>query len=374
VPKARAAVAMVAVLAAWIAGGALSVSLAPRPATAAQGASAGARKADADDDDERKPARGAAADAATEAGTVSLDEAAQRRAGIATSTVPVRSLSTTSRAYAAVVDLQPLIELADAMAAARSQLAAARGRLEAARTAVDRDRALVAAGANSTVAQLEAAEANRQSEEAAVAAAAAHLDALRAAAGRGWGPPLAQSLADRGDLATRLLERRETLVQLTVPAGSLRPGERIDKPPRTAELLLEAGGGEPRRVPLRFVSWAARADPRMPGTSLIYAAAAREDLVPGATWLAAIPLGRPLRGGLIPPTAVVWSQGRAWFFVRSQPTTFTRHPLDAAASAVDGGYIAPEVDDDDAVVVQGAQALLSEAQRTQIQLDETGGR
>jgi hypothetical protein len=296
--------------------------------------------------------------------TVTLDPVAQQRAGILARIVPVRRIAVTMPALGSVVDLQPLIEMADNLASARTQLAVARARLDAARAAFERARASLAAAGNVSAAQVEAAEAIFKAEQAGEAGAQAHADTLVASAGRAWGPVLGRALAERNDAVLRLLDRRETLLQV-----SIAQGDRLEHPPRGAELLDGSA-----RVPLRFVSWAPKADPRLPGASLLFAAASRDALVPGATWPVQIALPTEVQGGIVPTSAIVWSQGHAWFFVRSGEKRFERHPLGATATATAGGFVVPEVDDDDEIVIQGAQTLLSEEQRGQIDLDETGGR
>jgi hypothetical protein len=372
-PRSRRAALTVALVAlAFAAGHALDrlARRAPAPVAAAKPGIAPRDKDDehsyvsrANDDDERAGQR--AADAGEPAATMTLDEAAQRRAGIAAHTVPVRRVAQTRRGIASVVDLQPMIELADALATARTQLAAGRARLDAARSAYERARASSSAGAFSA-AQVEAAAANFKSEQAAADAAAAHAETLAASASWAWGAVLGRALVRSGDPIARLLDRRDTLLQVSMPQA-----ERLGAAaPRAATLQLDAD----QRVPLRFVSWAPKADPRLPGASMLFATASRDALVPGATWPVDVPLANDVRGGIVPTSAVVWSQGRAWYFKRSGETRFERHPLGDHAVRIDAGFVVPEVDDDDEIVVQGAQTLLSEEQRSKIELDETGGR
>lgn len=72
----------------------------------------------------------------------------------------------------------------------------------------------------------------------------------------------------------------------------------------------------------------------------------------------------------MPTDAVVWWQGRAWIYVQRDPTLFARREL-ATDSPVPGGwFIAQGISPDQRVVTKGAQQLLSEEFRAQIDVGE----
>ncbi|MCK9912242.1 hypothetical protein MXD81_24015, partial [Microbacteriaceae bacterium K1510] len=80
--------------------------------------------------------------------------------------------------------------------------------------------------------------------------------------------------------------------------------------------------------------------------------------------------GKPVDGVIVPATAIVWWAGRAWVYRRTGDDTFTRLeiPVDMPAEQ-DGGFVVPAhlLADNDDVVITGAQMLLSEEFRSQIQ-------
>ena len=72
----------------------------------------------------------------------------------------------------------------------------------------------------------------------------------------------------------------------------------------------------------------------------------------------------------MPASAVVWLQGQAWVYRRTGPETFTRVTIATDLPAPGGGYFTNDVAEDAEIVMHGAQLLLSEEFRAQIQVGE----
>ncbi|MGH9354748.1 MAG: multidrug transporter, partial [Terriglobia bacterium] len=103
---------------------------------------------------------------------------------------------------------------------------------------------------------------------------------------------------------------------------------------------------------------------------LLYMARSYPVLEPGMNLVAQLPAGRRLRGVLIPHAAVEWWQGQAWVYVQTVPGRYARRPV-PTDEPLEGGYVAtrgfaPGED----VVTRGAQELLSEEFRSQIQAQD----
>ena len=73
-------------------------------------------------------------------------------------------------------------------------------------------------------------------------------------------------------------------------------------------------------------------------------------------------------GFLISPSAVVWLDGQAWFYVQQTPDQFLRKKITVDQSTDHGQLIAKGIKDQTRLVIKGAQLLLSEEFRSQIQL------
>jgi hypothetical protein len=86
--------------------------------------------------------------------------------------------------------------------------------------------------------------------------------------------------------------------------------------------------------------------------------------------LAFLPSGTILDGLTVPAAAIVWWQDRAWVYRRIGPETFTRTDIPTDLPAPGGGFIVKDLPKTTEMVTRGAQLLLSEEFRAQIQVGE----
>lgn len=75
-------------------------------------------------------------------------------------------------------------------------------------------------------------------------------------------------------------------------------------------------------------------------------------------------------GVLVPEAAVVRTGDRAWAYVQIAPMRFERRRLEVTTPAASGWFVTSGVVAGDHVVVTGAQALLSEELKSQIQVKD----
>jgi hypothetical protein len=131
--------------------------------------------------------------------------------------------------------------------------------------------------------------------------------------------------------------------------------------------------GSSRRAEIRYISPATRTDPKIQGLSFFYAAGANSGMLPGMNARAFLETGKPVDGYVIAPSAIVWWSGRPWVYARIADDQFTRRqiPTDMPVGR-EGEFVvpvsalavpAPEI------VLRGAQMLLSEEFRAQIQVE-----
>jgi hypothetical protein len=292
---------------------------------------------------------------------ITLTPEEQARTGIETTLPRQQSYQPQQRAYATVLDLASFTTLANNVVTAKAELQAAEARLAASKAAYARAQSLYKEQQNVSQAQAQAAEAAFHADQAAVAVANSQLQTLQANAAQEWGPVLGQALADGAPAAERLISRQDVLVQMTLPAGTA-----MHEVPQSATILL----GNSAVVPARYISPAPRTDRRIQGISFLYVASADQQLLPGMDLLVLLPDGPASDGVVIPPSAVVWWQGRAWIYVRTSAKTFTRREIATDEPAPAGGYIVRTLSPTTPLVTTGAQALLSEEFRAQIQVGE----
>ena len=110
-------------------------------------------------------------------------------------------------------------------------------------------------GQYATKVQLETTEGAFRTDEAALAAAQSQLRTLAATAQQEWGTVIGRAIIERSPVITRLIERTDFLVQVTLP-----PGETLTAPPAIAHAEVPP---QSERVALRYVSPATRTDQRI---------------------------------------------------------------------------------------------------------------
>ena len=248
----------------------------------------------------------------------------------------------------------PLAGEKGAIAYDQAALQTAQARAEVSKSAFQRARNL---GAYATQVQVETAEGTYQTDQAALSAAQSQLRTLAATAQQEWGPVIGKAIVERSTVVTRLIERTDFLVQVTLP-----PGETLKGRPDTAFAEVPP---QSERVALRYVSPGTRTDQRIQGVSLFYLVSGDSGLLPGMSTLAFITADRAVEGILVPEDAVVHWQGGAWFYREVGEDGFARHPLPPNAAMSADAYVVGDLGQETEIVVGGAQALLSEEARAQ---------
>lgn len=293
---------------------------------------------------------------------ITLDSATQTRGGIVIMRLDSASSREEIRAFGTVVDLQGLTDLRSRYTSAFADAERAHASLEASKREYERLRVLYQDNQNISAKTLEAAGATLKSDEATAEATITPLRSLEVTARQDWGPTIASWIVQGAPAFTRLLSRQDILIQATLPPDLSVPV------PKTGSVQV----GDGPRIPARIVSVAGRTDPRLQGMSFFLLAPARGGLVPGMSVAALLPAGRNIAGTAVPQSAVVWWQGKAWIYLQTGPTTFVRREIPAEGPA--DRRVVTGLPAGTRVVTRGAQALLSEELRVQIQVGEENGR
>lgn len=292
---------------------------------------------------------------------VVFDADTQKRAGIAVAPVQTATRRAEIEALAAVLPPQELIDLRSTYVAAKTQANRAKAALNASRHEYERVKALYGEEQNLSLKALETAQAAWQNDEAAARGSGEALDAVARSARQKWGGVLAAAIAADAPVFRRLAEQREVLLRVAAPSGTVVSS-------MSATVRVAATDGSFRTASL--VSPSPQADPRIQGTTCFYAAPA-DGLLPGTILTAYLPTGAEQVGGIVPAAAVVWWQGKAWIYLRSAPDRFVRKELPTALP-IEQGWFTPGALKGEELVVRGAQTLLSEELRSQIQVGEGG--
>jgi hypothetical protein len=289
---------------------------------------------------------------------VRLTAAERARVGIVTKVLPAEPHPRESTGYGSLLDLARVTELTNSYAGAVAALQTAKARAEVSVSAARRLRSLGAAAV--ATAQIETAEGAALTEQAAVAAAESQVRTLAATARQEWGAVIGKAIIERGALVTRLIERDDLLMQVTLP-----PGEALAKPPQTAFAEVPP---QSVRVSLRLVSPATRTDPRIQGQSFYYLVSGDSGLLPGMSVMAFLPTGKAATGVLVPEDAVVHAEGGTWVYRGLGDDSYVRHPVRPDAPMSADSFVVEDLPDGSEIVLSGAQALLSEELRSRIRV------
>lgn len=320
------------------------------------------RKESAQEQERERPVVATSRVVAGEDGTaIVFDADARKRVDIAVAAVQATARRGEIEALATVLPAQELIDLRNAYAATKAQADKAMATMEASRRDYERIKVLHADDRNVSDKVLEAAEAAWRGDAAVARAARDALDAVERGARQKWSATLAAAVADDAALFRDVVEQREVLLRVAASSGS-----RVTQPPATIRVVTSDGGFRMARL----ISSSPQADPRIQGPTFFYIAPAA-GLLPGTTLTAYLLVGPEQTGAIVPADAVVWWQGKAWVYLQSASDRFVRREL-LAAIAIDQGWFVPGEFKGAHLVVRGAQALLSEELRAQIQVGEEG--
>lgn len=285
---------------------------------------------------------------------VTLDAKAVSTGGIQTIALQQVEQAPRITAFGIVIDSGPLIALSAQIAAARGKLAAAQAATTLTRSQAARAADLYKAQHNISQAAFQAAQSGLQVAQADQASMQAQLNELEARARTDWGAVLAGAATTGAAPLSQLESGTQQLVEASVPLGESLPALPSDP---------NASTPDGKRVALRLVSRAPRAAAGVAGPSLYYLMTA-QDSAPIGTPLTVDLRGQGMVAGvLIPPSAVVWHDGRALAYRQTGAASFAPTAV-PTSSRGEQGYFVPMGDGTalrpgQRIVVTGAALVFS---------------
>jgi hypothetical protein len=283
---------------------------------------------------------------------VELSRDEQARIGLETKKVSAASQSQEATAYGVVLDPAPL-------AALNAELASARAALAASRAEYERTRLLHSEQQNVSLKDFETARAKFEADQA-------QLNLLNQRLADEWGARIsAMSSVKRAGLIDALTNRIAGIVRLSLP-----PGQSLSQEPTEARIAVL--GYETQPLLTRTIWSAPTADSHLRGQGFLLSVEAQGfPLRPGTAITGHLESpGTAPPGVVVPEAAVVRTEDRAWAYVQIAPTHFERRQLEVSMPAARGWFVTSGFAAGDQVVVTGAQALLSEELRSQIQVKD----
>lgn len=289
---------------------------------------------------------------------VTLDAATLARSGIVVAPLAPASLPEQHEAFANVVDLDTLLATQKSYLAARADAARASAELVASQREYDRLHALNADRQNVSDKAVETALAAYRTAQANAESASTAARISHATAQQQWGAALAQRITTAEGLAS-FTTLAEVVLQVALPPGDTSAA---------APSQISVTAPDHRMVTARLLGAASRTDPKLQGRTFLYLApGAPVGLVPGMNVQVHLASGPPNAGVLIPTSSVIWTAGTSWVYVEVQPGKFARRAVTLDSPAPAGWFVTAGFNPGERVAVRGAQLLLSEEFRSQVQ-------
>ncbi|HTM48696.1 MAG TPA: HlyD family efflux transporter periplasmic adaptor subunit [Bryobacteraceae bacterium] len=272
------------------------------------------------------------------------------------------------------------ISLTNQLNTAKAELRASESARETARLGLERARILNADRKNVSDRVLQEAESRWNAEEARWSTAQDAVRLLEASL-RSMGPGGRSALVTRrggevvevmaqpgeaiesGQPVVRLARFDQLLARVALPVAQNAPAE-------ATRALISVMGLEGQPVTGDRVALASSVDPRVQSPSLVFRLnQPPPGSRPGLAVTAWVRLpGAARRGYLVPRAAVVHFRGKKYVYVEKEPGLFERREIEAP-EPVDGGYFTTNLRGEDRVVINGAQALLSEENKTGLEVE-----
>lgn len=276
------------------------------------------------------------------------------------------------------------VDLAARLTNARGDVAALEAALSASKATYDRTKALNGDDKNMSDRAVQEAEARVKADEARLTAARKNVMEFEAAAKKEAGQTGPMPLVTRAGEVVELIARPNEAVESG--QAILRVARfdtmlaRVDLPagevagPKISAARIVAVGREEQQVRGERVALASIADPRTLGEGYVFRVTGFGAILrPGAAVTAYLQVdGQPSTGFLIPQSAVVRTGGKTWIYRQVAADKYSRQEVTLASSS-NRGWLVTGVTERDRVVTVGAQLLLSEEQKSQIQILEEAG-
>ncbi len=315
----------------------------------------GLRHANADEGETEKPVASHAARLSRDAAGrvfIALGPSAQKESGIATAVLKAAVRPIEVEAYGFILNPAALSRL-------NSDLLSAQAAMDAAAAQYRRTRRLYAEQKNASLRDLQTAQASYLTAQS-------RLEALAQQLCNDWGAELARMEPQRrAQLVSALVQRREAIARLTAPIGD----HAIDQP-RTARIRVL--GREDQPLTATAVYAAPAVLPGLQGQTFLALVGTTEFPVrPGTAVSARIPAANGSQFGvMVPRSAVVRYAGGEWVYRELDGNRFVRLQIVPAEITSQGYFVTDQLAPSMRIVVTGAQTLLSEELKAQIQVED----
>ncbi len=283
---------------------------------------------------------------------ITLGAAAQKETGITTEILKPLVRPVEIEAYGFVLDPAPLSKL-------NADLTSAQAALDSSSAQYRRTKRLYAEQKNASLRDLQSAEATYLSDKA-------RLEALEQQLRDDWGGQLARiDSRARGKLISALIDRRQAIARVTAPIG-----EALDSSPGGAEVFVLGREQQPLHAGVLYEAPAI--NPQMQGQAFLLLIGTQDfPIRPGTALSAVLPTSaKSQQGVMVPRAAVVRYAGKQWVYCELSGDRFARREIVPAQLTAEGYFVTQDLAPGTRIVVAGAQTLLSEELKAQIQPED----
>lgn len=164
---------------------------------------------------------------------------------------------------------------------------------------------------------------------------------------------------------------RTTSSDTLIARVSLFVGDFVEPPLVSAQIIVS--GMEKSVLVGEPIGVASEASAMTGGQVLLYRVrvSTQEPIRPGSALLAYIPTsGSPMTGVIIPRSSILRHGGRTWVYIQTDENRFERRDCELQTPTNNGWFAIHGVSSGERVVVEGAQMLLSEELKSQIESEE----
>ena len=269
-----------------------------------------------------------------------------------------------SKALAKVVALRPLLQLHARYNQALSALNIRKVAQQSAKQELARLTSLAKKIGSVATKNVTAAQVTLKMENAKLQGLRFDLQAIKEEGMQTWGETVAGwVLAKNSKEWQRLLSHQDSLLLLTLPADSTLAAD-------VSFIHIARNGSRLQARKAYYVSPALTTDQGIQRETYFFKTATGKLRV-GMNLDAWLPTSNTsLSGVYIPDQAIVWNDGQAWVYVQRGDDLYQRRLLHAAIPAIGGLFVQQGLVAGDKLVMRGAQMLLSEEFKWQIDDEE----
>jgi len=309
---------------------------------------------DDDDDEEAESAD------ATDFMQVRIDDDISDYSGIVTQKLVAITFFPEFKAIGEVVDLRPMLRLRARYQQTASSVKVAKVALQSTEQELTRLKRLAKSTGSIASKNVSYAQSARNEAYAKVEGLKVELQAIKDEVFQSWGETISGwLLKDESIEWQRLLKHTDSLLLVTLAADNSLPSE-------TSFIRVSRDGVRTHARKAYYVSSAIATDKLFQGETYFFKTVAGK-LRSGMRLDAWVAEGDdPLQGVYIPDQAIVWHQGQAWVYIELDDDLYQRKPLTGRLAAAGGVFMQDELAAGDALVMKGAQMLLSEEFKWQI--------